>query len=131
MNARLLLAFADPLMLAFYAEFLGGRQFAIRRAQTAEAALALACAAALDLIIIDGVGIKRRPFCRDLTRILPTRTIPVIALVQSGANQVPAWARGTMCETGLTMPCLPEALLEEIDRQLTRAARSRRRTQPA
>lgn len=126
MEFLVLLAFTDAVTLEFYAASLSGSHFAVVTASTAEDALGKARTAKPDVIVIDGIGIKRRRFCRDLKRTIPKRDIPVIALVRAGANPIPKWARDTMCETGLPVPVLPGLLIEEIDRQLARAARERR-----
>ena len=63
----------------------------------------------------DGLEATRRLRANPLTR-----GIPVVALTGHGSQAADARARGVDFDAFLTKPCLPEQLLEELQRVLAR-----------
>jgi two-component system, cell cycle response regulator DivK len=108
-----------------YAEFLAFSGYRLFEAGTGDAAYDIAVERIPDLVITDirlrgtlGDGI-------DLTRRLKmdprTRQVPVIIVSACAFDRDRARAAAAGCDAFLSKPCLPDALLAEAQRQITRA----------
>jgi CheY-like chemotaxis protein len=106
-----------------FAEFLALSGYRVAEAENGREALEQAFALLPDAILmdlslpeLDGWEATRR-----LKRDPRTRHIPVIALTGHALADHSREAHEAGCDAFLTKPCMPEALVAELERQLARA----------
>ncbi len=125
-NARrvVLLVDDDRECREMYARFLRDSGFDVAEAHNGNQALSKAAERAPSIIVTDLAlpGLDGYELTRKLRQQSPTEQVPIIAITGYGGfmdDTGRAMAAG--CDAVLTKPCLPDRLLEEIERLLTRA----------
>lgn len=110
-----------------YAEFLRFSGLRVEEAANGHEALDKATNLAPDLIVMDLSlpGIDGWEATRRLKADRQTKHIPVVALTGHALAGYSEGARQAGCDAFVTKPCLPEELLNEIQRILLRRARPR------
>lgn len=107
-----------------YARFLRDAGFEVAEAHNGNQALSKAGEQAPSIIVTDLAlpGLDGYQLTRRLRQRSPTEHVPIIAITgYGGFMDDTARALTAGCDAVLTKPCLPDRLLEEIERLLTRA----------
>lgn len=131
-----LLADRDPDSRTMYAEFLRLAAFRVEECDDGRDALAKAFAVHPDVIVSETrlPGINGYDLCKLLRRDVATRTIPIVMVTADAFTADVQRAEIAGADTVLVKPCLPEILLNEIQRlarlssdlrERSRAARAR------
>ena len=110
-----------------YCEYLQLSGFRVTEASDGAEALAQAFAQIPDVVLMDlslptmdGVEATRQ-----LKLDVRTRGVPVIALTGHSISSLAGGFAGTGCDSFVTKPCLPEALVAEVRRVLGKRAHER------
>ncbi len=107
-----------------YAAFLRGAGLEVAEAHNGNQALAKAAERAPSIVVTDLAlpGLDGYQLTRKLRLQSATEHIPIIAITgYGGFMDDTARATAAGCDAVLTKPCLPDRLLEEVGRLLTRA----------
>ncbi len=123
-KALVLLVDDDRECREMYARFLREAGFDVAEAHNGNQALSKAAEQPPTIVVTDLAlpGLDGYQLTRKLRQQSPTEQVPIIAITGYGgfkADTARAVAAG--CDAVLTNPCLPDRLLEEIERLLTRA----------
>ncbi|APR74819.1 Chemotaxis protein CheV [Minicystis rosea] len=107
-----------------FAEYLELSGFQVAQAGTGRDAVTCALALVPDVVLMD-LSLPELDGW-EATRILKsdprTSHVPVIALTGHTLAEHSREAKDAGCDAFLTKPCLPEALVEEVERQLARTS---------
>ncbi len=107
-----------------YARFLREAGFDVAEAHNGNQALSKAADQPPAIVVTDLAlpGLDGYQLTRKLREASPTEQVPIIAITgYGGFKDDTARALAAGCDAVLTKPCLPDRLLEEIERLLTRA----------
>jgi CheY-like chemotaxis protein len=113
-----------------YAEYLKLSACIIEEADDGRAALAKAISGRPDIIVTETrlPGINGFDLCSLLRQDVATRAIPIVVVTSDAFEVDLTRIRQAGADTVLVKPCLPEALLEEIQHLLQRSASLRERS---
>jgi CheY-like chemotaxis protein len=120
--ARILVVDDNPDNLDMYSTYLEYTGFAVEVAGDGVSAFSKANAIHPDLIVMD-LSLPRMNGWDTTRRIKAnagTREIPVVALTGHALDESEREARSAGCDSFLTKPCLPQELVVEIRRLLSR-----------
>lgn len=121
-KALVLLVDDDRQCREMYAAFLRGAGFEVAEAHNGHQALAKAMDHAPSIIVTDLAlpGLDGYQLARRLRQPSQTGAVPIIAITgHGGFMDDTARALNAGCDAVLTKPCLPDRLLEEIERLLS------------
>ncbi len=107
-----------------YARFLREAGFDVEEAHNGNQALAKAAERPPAIVVTDLAlpGLDGYQLTRKLRQQAPTAQVPIIAITGYGGFKDDMSRAATAgCDAVLTKPCLPDRMLEEIERLLTRA----------